>query len=173
MPAHKPQIAKYEMNAIIGPMDSLPPLLTLRLGSSFRLALILGLAHVTAIALLWPLMLPVAAKLAATGVLATSLVIYLRHYALRNLPGSIIGLAIADDMTFTLQTRCGQHIVCELLGSSFVAPYLTVLELRPGNAAKWWQRPRARSVVILPDALGKEDFRQLRVLLRWKWKEQN
>ena len=115
------------MNAIIGPMDSLPPLLTLRLGSSFRLALILGLAHVTAIALLWPLMLPVAAKLAATGVLATSLVIYLRHYALRNLPGSIIGL----------------------------------------------QRRRVRSVVILPDALGKEDFRQLRVLLRWKWKEQN
>ena len=80
-------------------MDSLPPLLVLRLGSSLRLALMLGLAHVAAISLLWPLMLPVAAKLAATAALAISLVIYLRNYALRNSPGSITSLALADDMT--------------------------------------------------------------------------
>jgi toxin CptA len=133
----------------------------------------LGLAHVLAISLLWPLTLPVAVKLAATAALVISLVIYLRNYALRNLPGSITSLALAEDMTCRLETRRGEYIACALLGSSFVAPYLTVLELRPLNATKWWHRFGGRSVVILPDAIGREDFRQLRVLLRWKWKEQN
>jgi toxin CptA len=154
-------------------MDTSPPLLVLRLGSSFRLALMLGLAHVSAISLLWPLMLPVAAKLASTAALVISLVIYLRHYALRNSPGSITSLALGDDMTCTLQTRRGERIACALLGSSFVAPYLTVLELKPLNDTKWSYRLRRRSVVILPDAIAEEDFRRLRVLLRWKWKEQN
>jgi toxin CptA len=56
------------------------------------------------------------------------------------------------------------------LGSSFVAPYLTVLELKPLGAGGLWQRFRTRSVVILPDGIDAEEFRQLRVLLRWKWK---
>ena len=129
----------------------------------------LGLAHVSAISLLWPLMLPVAAKLASTAALAISLVIYLRHYALRKSLGSITGLSLADDMTCTLETRRGERIACALLGSSFVAPYLTVLELKPLNDTSWLRR---WSVVILPDAIAPEDFRQLRVLLRWKWKEQ-
>ena len=154
-------------------MDSSPPLLVLRLGSSLRLALMLGLAHVSAISLLWPLILPVAAKLAATAALAISLVIYLRNYALRNSPGSITSLALADDMTCTLETRRGERIACALLGSSFVAPYLTVLELKPLNKIGWWHKLCARSIVILPDSIAAEDFRQLRVLLRWKWKEQN
>lgn len=158
----------------MGPMmDPSPPLLVLRLGSSFRLALMLGLAHLSAISLLWPLMLPVAAKLASTAALAISLVIYLRHHALRSSPGSITGLALAEDMTCTLETRRGERIACALLGSSFVAPYLTVLELKPLNGTRWSDRLRSRSVVILPDVIAEEDFRRLRVLLRWKWKEQN
>jgi toxin CptA len=132
----------------------------------------LGLAHVSAISLLWPLMLPVAAKLVSTAALAISLVIYLRHYALRKSPGSITGLSLADDMTCTLETRRGERIACALLGSSFVAPYLTVLELKPLTDTRWPHRPGPCSVVILPDAIAAEDFRRLRVLLRWKWKEQ-
>ena len=50
--------------------DSIPPLLVLHLKSSFRLALMLSLAHVSAGALLWPLTLPFAVKLAATAALA-------------------------------------------------------------------------------------------------------
>lgn len=62
-------------------------------------------------------------------------------------------------------------MACALLGSSFVAPYLTVLELKPLGFQKLWQRFSPRSVVILPDGIDKEEFRQLRVLLRWKWKD--
>ena len=133
----------------------------------------LSLAHVSVIALLWPLTLPFAVKLMATAALALSLAIYLRHFALRNSPGSITRLALADDMTCTLETRRGPRIACALLGSSFVAPYLTVLELKPLETTRWCHKLHAHSVVILPDAVDSEEFRRLRVLLRWKWKEQN
>jgi toxin CptA len=133
----------------------------------------LSLAHVSATALLWPLTLPLVVKLAATAAMGLSLAIYLRHYALRNSPGSITSLALAADMTCTLETRRGQRLTCTLLGSSFVAPYLTVLELKPLETTRWWHRLHAHSVVILPDTVDSEEFRRLRVLLRWKWKEQN
>ena len=44
---------------------------------------------------------------------------------------------------------------------SFVAPWLTVIR---------WRAPRDRfdrSIVVLPDMLAAEDFRRLRVCLRW------
>jgi hypothetical protein len=44
---------------------------------------------------------------------------------------------------------------------SFVAPWLAVVRWRPTGA---W---RDRSLLVAPDMLGEEDFRRLRVLLRW------
>ena len=44
----------------------------------------------------------------------------------------------------------------------FVAPWLTVVRWRP--AAAWFDR----TVLVLPDMLPAEDFRRLRVLLRWR-----
>lgn len=44
---------------------------------------------------------------------------------------------------------------------SFVAPWLTIVLWRPDGA--WIDR----AVVILPDMVGAEEFRRLRVLLRW------
>ena len=166
-----------------------PPLLIIRLKPSMRLAVILSLAHFSAIGLLWPLMLPVAAKFIGTVILAASLVFYLRHYALLRSPQSVTGLELSDEMTCTLELLRGERIACTVLGSSFVAPYLTVLELKPLKILE----PRepmqpltppvllaplpplrkfsGRSVVILPDGIDAEAFRRLRVLLRWKWKD--
>jgi hypothetical protein len=44
---------------------------------------------------------------------------------------------------------------------SFVAPWLTTLRWRPDGA--WFDR----TVLVLPDMLGKDEFRVLRVRLRW------
>ena len=44
---------------------------------------------------------------------------------------------------------------------SFVAPWLVVVRWRPERA---W---RDRSLLVAPDMLGADDFRRLRVLLRW------
>ena len=149
-----------------------------------HLAVMLSLAHFFAIGLLWPLMLPTTAKLAGSAALALSLVFYLRHYALLRSPKSVMGLELSDDMTCTLQLRQGERIACTLLGSSFVTPYLTVLELKPHKnfwsplqplllpmSRKFLRRFSARSIVIMPDGVDMEKFRQLRVLLRWKWKD--
>jgi toxin CptA len=48
------------------------------------------------------------------------------------------------------------------LGTTYVTPYLTVLNLR-GHGERG-----ARHVTLLPDSLHAEDFRKLRVWLRWK-----
>ena len=49
-----------------------------------------------------------------------------------------------------------------MVDGSFVAPWLTILRWRPRRS--WIDR----SIVILPDMLGPEDFRRLRVELRWQ-----
>ena len=141
----------------------------------------LSFAHFAAIGLLWPLILPASAKLAGSAMLVVSLVFYLRRYALLRSPGSVMSIELSEEMICTLETRRGDRIVCTLLGSSFVAPYLTLLELKPLKHQESMKlpshsgRPRrwllARSIVILPDAIDTEQFRQLRVLLRWKWKD--
>lgn len=106
-------------------------------------------------------------KLLGVALLVTSLVYYLRHYALLKSPESIVAFELSEAMQCMLNTRGGKHIPCVILGSTFVAPYLVVLNLRPEN--KWLDC----SVVIFPDSMGGEEFRQLRVLLRWKWKPTN
>jgi toxin CptA len=143
----------------------------------------LGFAHFAAIGLLWPLILPVSAKLAGSAFLVVSLVFYLRRYALLRSPDSAMYIELSEEMICTLETRRGHRVVCTLLGSSFVAPYLTLLELKPlkrqettklpshPDRLKRWGGFFARSIVILPDAIDAEQFRQLRVLLRWKWKD--
>ncbi|MDN5882611.1 MAG: hypothetical protein L0H75_09220 [Nitrosospira sp.] len=148
-----------------------PPLLVIRLKPSMRLAVVLSLAHFSAIGLLWPLMLPTAVKLMGSAILALSLVFYVRHYALLRSPGSVVGLELSDEMACTLETRRGTRIPSALLGSSFVAPYLTVLEFKPLDSPKPWRRVFSRSLTILPDGIDAEEFRQLRVLLRWKWRD--
>lgn len=162
---------------------SLPPLLVVRLKPSRRLAVMLSFAHFAAIGLLWPLILPVSAKLAGSAMLIVSLVFYLRRYALLRSPDSVMNIELSEEMICTLETQRGDRIVCTLLGSSFVAPYLTLLELKPlkcqeptklpppSTCPRRRRRLFARSVVILPDGIDAEQFRQLRVLLRWKWKD--
>jgi toxin CptA len=141
-----------------------------------RLAAMLSFAHFSTIGLLWPLILPASAKLAGSAILVASLVFYLRRYALLRSPDSITGFELSDEMICTVETQGGERIVCTLLSSSFVAPYLTVLELQllkldeAADPPKSWRR-FSRSVTILPDGIDPEEFRQLRILLHWKWKD--
>lgn len=154
------------------PTHSSPALLlAIRLKPSPRLAILLILAHVAAIGLLWPLALPEWVKASASVLLALSLVLYLRRYALLRSPRSIVRMEVKDDMIFTLETRSGARFDCALLESSFVAPWLTVLELKPVKPGSMWQRFASYSITILPDGINAEEFRQLRVLLRWKWRD--
>jgi toxin CptA len=134
----------------------------INLGISRVLALILAAAHAAALAMVWLADLPWMVKIAVVPVFLGSLVFSIRLHAWRLAPSAVISLELDDECPVVFQLRDGRELEGELLGSSFVAPWLTVLNLRP--AGRW----RACHVVILPDAVDREAFRKLRVLLRWK-----
>ena len=131
---------------------------------SYQLAFILSLAHLATAGLLWLLELPLSIKVIAAAALVFSLIYYLRQDALLTASDAVVVLVLSDEMQCILTTRSDELIVCSILGSTFVAPYLTVLNLQP--VGKFF----TCSVVILPDGIDVEEFRQLRVWLRWKWK---
>lgn len=140
------------------------PDLLIHLQPSYRLVLILSLVHFIAGGFLWPLALPLGAKILVVVLLIISLGYYLRKDALLSADDAVVAMQLEDDRGCILIMRSGQSITGRIAGSTFVAPYLTVINLRP--AGKFFMR----SVVILPDSMQMEEFRRLRVWLRWKWK---
>ena len=139
-------------------------MLDIRLKSSGYLVLWLGAAHAIAAGLFVILPLPVVSKLIAVLVLGISLMFYLRRNAWLTSPNSIIALEIKEDCACVISTRRGKRLDCILLPTSYVSAPLTVLNLKADVER------RARHVVLVPDAINFEDYRKLRVLLRWKFK---
>ncbi len=140
--------------------------LSVPLKPSKTLTIILCAAHFGTIILWWQLSISVDFKLLGTAIFLISWILYVRHHALLISPKSIIAFELNNAMECTLKTRQGKHITCAILGSTFVSPYLVVLNLKPLKGS-------VQSVTILADAIDAELFRQLRVLLRWKWKAAN
>lgn len=97
--------------------------------------------------------------------LAASLAYHLLRDAWLRLPQSVAGLTLNREreggLACEAERRDGARAECVILGSSVALPWLVVLRLQPRG--RW----RARSVTLLPDALGAEEFRALRVALRW------
>lgn len=60
-----------------------------------------------------------------------------------------------------VQDALGRWRTGALRGGSFVAPWLTVIRWRPAGARF------DRAIPIHPDMLSQEDFRRVRVMLRW------
>jgi toxin CptA len=128
---------------------------------SMQLAVALVAVHLGAAALLWivPLALPAQALL--TLALAASLAYLLARDALLRAPRSIVALEIRDEAV-SLQVRNGEWMEGEVLGSSYVSPLLTVVNFRPRE--RW----RVRHLILVPDNAHPDDFRRLRIWLRWK-----
>ncbi|MBI5658455.1 MAG: hypothetical protein HZC43_02660 [Nitrosomonadales bacterium] len=124
------------------------------------LAAILGVAHGVAFAALIPLAFPAWAKAALGFVILFSLFYHVRRDAWLAAPSSGTALTLESDRA-VLATRGGKPLVCRLLRDSVVTPRIAVLNMAPEGARF------ARSVIILPDSLDAESFRQLRVRLKW------
>ena len=137
-------------------------MLRINLRPSWLLAGILTLAHGAAIALVILVSVPLWAKIVAAVVLLVHLTIVLRQYALQLAAGAAVAIEISSDNHFSIQTRSSEWHEYEVLGSTYVMPYLTVLNLRQSDS-----RAITR-IALLPDSLHAEDFRRLRVWLRWK-----
>lgn len=139
--------------------------LIIQLRPSRQLGVLLSLAHCTAAGVLWPLALPVWIKLLSTVLLSCSLYYYLRRYVWLTAPQSVMSLTLSGRNECKLKLFSGARIHTMIEASSFVAPYMTVLCLRKKQSWRYY------TVVILPDSLDIECFRQLRVWLRWKWQD--
>jgi toxin CptA len=94
--------------------------------------------------------------------LVASLIQYLVREAWRIGSSSIVELQCEREGGALIKTRSGKEWEARVLGSSFVAPYLTIVLLKPAAGR------RVRAVLILPDAVEPELFRQLRVWLKWR-----
>jgi toxin CptA len=127
---------------------------------SYRLVAILFVATLFVSAVLVFLSIPVWIKAIAI-VLVVSASLYHGLDALRRLPRSCRTLSMNSKGEWYLELNDGSVQEAVILPSSFVAPYLTVMNC--SLTGRWLQY----HIVILPDALDAESFRRLRVWLRW------
>jgi toxin CptA len=133
-----------------------PPSITLF--PSRRLAAVLGAAHAGAMACLWVLAVPWPWKAAGTLALAASAAMVIARTALLRGGRAVIELRVGGGGV-SYRTRDGAWHAGRLAPSSFVSPLLTIIGVEGDG--------RPRYVVIAPDSVEPEDFRRLRVWLKW------
>lgn len=84
----------------------------------------------------------------------------MRLNAWLSFPSSTIAIRIEGN-DIVLFTRDGSELEGTIMGDSLVTPLLTILNVLS------LPNQRKISVIIFPDSLGVEHFRELRVLLKW------
>lgn len=120
------------------------------------------IAHGAAIAAVIVVGIPPEAKGVVGVALFIHLVLVARYHALLLASDAAISLEVGSGSILGVQNRLGAWAEYDVLGSTYVMPYLAVLNLRQSDSRA------VRRVVILPDSMHPEDFRKLRVWLRWK-----
>jgi toxin CptA len=136
--------------------------LRVRLHPSRQLGLLLCVGHVGAAVLSWVAPIPWWLSLVLSSAALASLAFGLRSHAWRSASEAVVGFELRPDGSGAIEDRSGRWREVGVLGSSFVSPLLTVLNLRVAGAG------RRRSLIVTPDALGPDEFRRLRVWLRWR-----
>jgi toxin CptA len=138
-----------------------PVKLRIAIGPSPILAAVLAVAHFAALAVTLIVTLPVWARLLISTMIIASGAWSILSAALQRSRSAIVELEAGEGGRISCRTRDGPWREGQVLASSFISPWLTVLNLRISGAG--W----ARHLVILTDNVEKEAFRRLRVLLRW------
>lgn len=127
-----------------------------------KLAAALLLAHGVAIALVLVVNMPMWLESIVIAALIINLGLEMWRNALKHNADAVVAIEVASDNALSIQTRRGDWVECAVRGDTYVASFLVVLNLRRLDNG------RRKSVMILPDAIDTEDFRKLRVWLRWK-----
>lgn len=129
---------------------------------SVRLATALCAAHLAAAGLLWLVPISALGKGVFTLAIAVSFVYCLARDAALHAANAIVALELKNGGGIAFHTRDGGWVDCELSGSSYVSPRLTIVSLRPRG------KGRTRHVILVPDNVDPRDFRRLRMWMRWK-----
>ncbi len=136
-------------------MQQLP--ITLELSPSYRLSFLLAVAHGLGLAAVTLVFLPLGIKLALILlVLASACLNLLRLFG----PHRFVSLTLRGDGILEFCRKDGSHGEASIHRHSAVTPLMTVLLLCTEG--------RSEALVLLPDAIAAEDFRLLRLWLRWR-----
>lgn len=119
---------------------------------------LLGVVSLSVLPWPWPWRVLSCLMLAA----ATSHAILL--HGLRRLKHSVVALQLMPDNSVSIDLKDGRRQAVRVMPGTVVTPLLTVVHYRLHEAA--WYSP-TRYVVILADAVDAEEYRRLRVYLRW------
>ena len=136
-------------------------MLRVRLKASPLLVVSLAAVHLSATVILLPLDLHVGVKAAVTFAIAASLFRAIWLHALLRAKSSIVALELEDQERCAVHTRAGIVQDVRILGTTYATPALTVINVKAAGARF------PRHILLLKDTVLREDFRQLRVLLRW------
>lgn len=109
---------------------------------------------------LWAFELTILFKLVMLAALVVGCIGHVRHYLLHRGRRSVVSLVWRDEASWQLETARGERVEARLLGSSYVTPWLIVLNFRPQAGGRAWP------VVILPDSVDSTTFRRLGMKLR-------
>lgn len=155
----------------VGPVSGAPaavarrsrrvPTLNLHLERSGRLAGLLVFMHVAAAMSVAAAPVPLGLRAACVSFLLMHAVACVRRHALLLTRESITSVRLIDEARCELGFRRGAVVTGSVDRSSVVLPWLVVLRVRVPN------RHRRHGVVLMPDALGRDEFRRLRTRLRW------
>lgn len=140
-------------------------MLRLALSPSPLLGWLLAGLHGIALGLALAMPLPAWARAVLGAAIVASAVHAILLHALNRLRHSLVELEISDDCRVAVFDRDGEEHAVELLPSSVVTPWLTLLNLR--QAPRRWPR----TLLIVPDRVDAEPYRRLRVLLRWRCRQ--
>lgn len=131
-------------------------------GPSVLIAVAVSFVHLAATGVLWLVPIPVLGKAAVSTAIALSLIYFMARDATLHAQGSIVALELGERGEIACQMRNGAWLQCELLGSTYVSPRMTIVNLRPRGWTSY------RRVILVPDNVDADDFRRLRTWLRWK-----
>jgi toxin CptA len=113
------------------------------------------------------LYLPLAAAAAAGCLALLQAWPALQSHALRRHRDSIVALKHGSS-EFSYQLQSGAWRSGTVMAGGLVTRWLTVVRIRDEDGS---ETPQRRVLVLCSDSLGAEDYRRLRVYLRWRWRD--
>ncbi|HNZ56283.1 MAG TPA: hypothetical protein PKL58_02870 [Methylophilaceae bacterium] len=101
-----------------------------------------------------------------TSLIMLATIYFIAKNALLSLPWSYVGLSVDSKNQLQLLRKDGVRLDVLVLPSTTVTAFLTVLNVQ-AKSPTLLQKIMTFKVLILPDMLNAEDYRQLRIWLRW------
>jgi hypothetical protein len=144
----------------------LPPSVHVVLGPSRIVGVAIGVASLATLAVVLALPLPAWQQSALCVLVAGWALVVFRVVALRRGAFAVTELRLAPDLVLVVHMGDGRLVAGHVRSATYVGAWVTSVVWRP-DGARW-----SRAALIVPDMLPAEDFRRLRVMLRYARSEE-